>query len=219
MLEWLQTPTQLLAALRDETTVAPEVFFDRIIAQAAGTAQSWREYISADRTQFLKVVIERVVIQPARVEIRLRVPALVNLILRGSQPGVDFPPFASVECPLRHVQQGRALRLIVGNTNITTDASGQAILRAIARARCWYEQITTGKATNIAQLAGIDGVSPRFVRTQMKLVQLSPHSIESLMTRPESLPLSLNDLLVSIPMDWREQSFGQPARSASTANQ
>jgi hypothetical protein len=53
MLEWLQTPTQLLAALRDETTVAPEGFFDRIIAQAAATAQSWRERIAADRTQFL----------------------------------------------------------------------------------------------------------------------------------------------------------------------
>jgi hypothetical protein len=78
--------------------VAPEGFFDRIIAQAAATAQSWRERIAADRTQFLKIVIERVVIQPARVEIRLRVPALVKEILRGSQPGVDFPPFASVEC-------------------------------------------------------------------------------------------------------------------------
>jgi hypothetical protein len=43
----------------------------------------------------------------------------------------------------------------------------------------------------------------------MKLVQLSPRSIENLMTRPESLPLSLDDLLVSIPMDWREQSFGR----------
>ena len=53
----------------------------------------------------------------------------------------------------------------------------------------------------------------------MKLVQLSPQSIENLMTRPESLPLSLDDLLVSIPMDWREQSFGRPAKAASTANQ
>ncbi|MFZ0663994.1 MAG: hypothetical protein WAM66_15000 [Acidobacteriaceae bacterium] len=206
--------SRLLAALRDETTVAPEGFFDRIIAQAAATAQSWRERITEDRTQFLKVVIERVVIQPAHVEIRLRVPALVKEILRGGQPGIELQPFVSVECPFRHVQQGRALRLIVGNTNITTDASRQAILKAIARARCWYEQITTGKATNITQLAGIDGVSPRFIRMQMKLIQLSPQSIENLMTRSESLPLSLSDLLVSIPMDWQEQTFGLPAGSA-----
>jgi DNA invertase Pin-like site-specific DNA recombinase len=213
LLNWLQTPADLLAALRDETTVAPEGFFDRIIAQAAVAAQSCVR-IAADRTQFLKTVIDRVVIHPVHVEVRLRVPALVNAILGGDQPGRGFPPFASVECPFRHVQQGRALRLIVGNTSITTDASRQAILKAIARARRWYEQITTGKATNIAQLAGIDGVSPRFIRMQMKLVQLSPQSIENLMTRPESLPLSLNDLLTSIPTDWRKQSLGMPAKSA-----
>jgi hypothetical protein len=43
---------------------------------------------------------------------------------------------------------------------------------------------------------------------QMKLVQLGPQSIENLMTRPESLPLSLNDLLAAIPPGWREQSLG-----------
>jgi DNA invertase Pin-like site-specific DNA recombinase len=214
ILNWLQTPADLLAALRNEITAPPpEGFFDRIIAQAAATAQNWRERIAADRTQFLKTVIDRVVIQQSHVEVRLRVTALVNEILGDDQPGRDFPPFALVECPFRHVQQGRALRLIIGNTSITTDASRQAILKAIARARRWYEQITTGKATNIAQLAGIDGVSPRFIRTQMKLVQLSPRSIEYLMTRPESLPLSLDNLLATIPMDWREQSLGLPAKS------
>ena len=106
------------------------------------------------------------------------------------------------------------MRLIVGNTNITTEASRQAILKTIARARQWYEQITTGKATNIAQLAATDGVSPRFIRMQMKLVQLSPQSIEKLMTRPESLPLSLNVLLAAIPLDWREQSLGLSKKSA-----
>ena len=82
ILDWLQTPTELLAALRDETTqAAPEGVFVRILAQAAKTAQSWQERIAADRTQFLKTVIERVVIHPSHVEIRLRVPALVNEIL------------------------------------------------------------------------------------------------------------------------------------------
>ena len=48
---------------------------------------------------------------------------------------------------------------------------------------------------------------------QMKLVQLSPQSIEYLMTRPESLPLSLDDLLAAIPLDWREQGLGLPTKS------
>jgi hypothetical protein len=63
-------------------------------------------------------------------------------------------------------------------------------------------------------LADIEGVSPRFIRMQMKLVQLSPQAIENFMTRPESLPLSLDDLLATVPMDWRKQSLGMSAMSA-----
>ncbi len=206
ILDWLQTPAELLAALRDETTQAPpEGFFVRILAQADKTAQSWHERIAADRTQFLKAVIERVVIHPSHLEICLRLPAVVNEILGSDSSAAGLPPIASLDCAFRHVQQGRALRLIIGDTSITSDASRQAILKAIARARHWYEQITTGQARSIAQLAGLNRLSPRLVRMHMKLVQLGPPAIETMMRRPHSLPLSLTDLLAAIPMNWGEQ--------------
>jgi hypothetical protein len=201
----------LLAALRDETTqAAPKGFFVRILAQAAKTAQSWHERIAADRTQFLKTVIERVVIHPSHLEICLRVPAVVNEVLGSDPSAAGLPPIASLDCAFRHVQQGRALRLIIGDTSITTDASRQAILKAIARARHWYEQITTGQARTIARLAGLHGLSPRFIRMHMKLVQLGPPAIETMMRRPHSFPLSLTDLLATIPMNWSEQISSAP---------
>jgi hypothetical protein len=48
----------------------------------------------------------------------------------------------------------------------------------------------------------------------LKLVQLSPQSIEKLMNRPELLPLSLDDLLTAIPMNWNEQVVGMHSKSA-----
>jgi hypothetical protein len=39
----------------------------------------------------------------------------------------------------------------------------------------------------------------------MRLVQLSPLSIESLMTKPKSLSISLDDLLTAVPMNWRDR--------------
>jgi hypothetical protein len=116
--------------------------------------------------------------------------------------------------PLPPYSQGRALRLIVGNTNITTEASRQAIFKAVARARLWYEQLTTGEAGSISQLAAMHGLSQRFLHAQMKLVQLSPQSIENLMNRTGPLPLSLVDLLKVIPINWREQAFNLPTKSA-----
>ena len=209
ILDWLQTPTELLAALRDQTTqVAPDGLFTRIIAQATKTAQSWHERIAADRTQFLKTVIQRVVIHPSHIKICLRLPALINEILGPDPSAAGLPPIASLDCAFRHIQQGGVLRLIIGDTSITTDASRQAILKAIARARRWYEQITTGQVRTIVQLAGLHGVSPRFIRMHMKLVQLGPPAIETMMRRSNSLPLSLTDLLATIPMNWTEQISG-----------
>jgi hypothetical protein len=77
------------------------------------------------------------------------VPALVNEILGGGQSLIGSLPFASIKCPFHHVRQGRGVRIVVGNTNIATDASRQAIMKAIARARSWYEQTTTGEANSI----------------------------------------------------------------------
>ena len=134
----------------------------------------------------------------------------------GSDPSAaGLPPIASLDCAFRRVQQGRALRLIIGDTNITTDAGRQAILRAIARARDWYEQITTGQARTIGQLVGLHRLSPRFIRMHMKLVQLGPQAIETMIRRPHSLPLSLTDLLVAIPMKWGEQLSGDALELSS----
>lgn len=107
--------------------------------------------------------------------------------------------------------------MIGGDTNITTDASRQVILKVIARVRLWYEQLTTGDAVSIGQLAGKQGLSSRFLRAHRKLIQLSPESIENLMNRPELLPLSLDHLLTEIPTSWREQGLALRAKSAQRA--
>jgi hypothetical protein len=137
---------------------------------------------------------------------------MLNELLGGGKPAIDLPRIASIECPFRHVRQGRAVRLVVGDTNITTDASRRAILNAIARARRWYEQLTTGEAVSVAQLASIHNLSPRFINAHLKLIPLSPEWIEKMMIKPSAMPLSLDDLLLSIPLNWNQQAFGAAAK-------
>jgi DNA invertase Pin-like site-specific DNA recombinase len=213
ILVWLQTPSELIDALHDDSSESyPEGFTTQIIASAADVAQDWRSRVASDRSQFLKTIIERIVIHSDHLEICLRVPALINEILGASSIPIAIPQNASIECPFHHVRQGRALRLIIANTSITTDASRRAIIKAIARARTWYEQITSGEISSIAELGAKHNVSARFIRIHMKLVQLSPQSIEKLMNRPEALPPSLSDLLCEIPMNWTAQNFGHANR-------
>jgi site-specific DNA recombinase len=214
ILRWLETPTELLAALQDDSAESlPEGFLNRFVRQAAKAAESWRTRIATDRTQFLKTVIGRLIIHSAHIEICLRMSALVNEILGAGTIPVCLPESASIECPFQRIPQGRSLRLIIANTIVTTDASRQAILKAIARARSWYEEITSGKTGSIVKLAAKHGVTARYVRMHIRLVQLGPQSIEKLMKQPESLPVSLSELLTDVPMNWNKQVFGVPSIS------
>jgi hypothetical protein len=54
----------------------------------------------------------------------------------------------------------------------------------------------------------------------MKLVPLSQLSVDSYMTKPELRPISLDDLLTAVTMNWREQislqsSAAYPVSSAT----
>jgi DNA invertase Pin-like site-specific DNA recombinase len=213
ILGWLQAPSELIGALQEDLIESlPEGFTSQLIAGASDIARNWRSRVAPDRRQFVKSIIERVIIHSDHLEIRLSLPALLHETFGAGSIPITLPQSISIECPFHHVNQGRVLRLIIANTSITTDASRRAIVKAIARARTWYEQITSGEIRSIAELGAKHNVSARFIRIHMSLVQLSPESIERLMNRPEALPPSLNDLLREIPMNWTAQKFGQTNR-------
>jgi len=168
ILNLLRDPEGLLAALRDDTQESsniPSGFFTRIIANAASFDAAWQSRPPADRELFLRQITDRVIIHPTRVEIHLKVPQLIQrLTVSTASPTntpaskseclpFNLPSIATIDCPFRHIPQGRALRLIVGNSQTTTDASRQAIPKAIARARRWYEQIIEGEVTGLPDIA------------------------------------------------------------------
>jgi hypothetical protein len=95
--------------------------------------------------------------------------------------------------------------------NIPTDTSRQTILKEIGRAR---RRVWTDHDRRSQQHRGIGRHARRITALYPhanELIQLSPQSIEGLMNRPETLPRSLDDLLTTIPMNWKEQVVGMSA--------
>ena len=213
MLNWLQSPADVLAALRDETVAAPpEGFFARIIEQAATTAQNWRERIAEDRTQFLKNVIERVIIHSDYVEIRLRTPALVNEILGGSSIVVGLPQSLRSNAP--SATSGRAapcasLSAIPASQRMRVGRPFSKPSPAPAAGTSRSQQAKSAASSNWRHawrlpLIHIHEAGPTH-----------PRSIESFMTKPELMPISLVDLLTAIPMNWREQTLASSSNPHS----
>jgi hypothetical protein len=216
LLDLLRDPEGLVAALRDDTIESarfPGGLLTRIVAGAASVATTWSSRTGPDREQFLRAIIDRAIIHPTRVEIRIRVPQLIQQLtsstsfagnaVDGARPTpAGLPHIAAIDCPFRHVPQGRALRLIVGSNQITTDASRQAILKAIARARRWYEQIVAGDVTGLPDIARREKINYAYVKKIFPLALLSPARVEEFFSG-QAPALSLDALLGGIPMQWR----------------
>lgn len=80
-----------------------------------------------------------------------------------------------------------------------------AITQALARAFSWAELIESGKFSSITALAKRLDVDPSYISRILKLVNLAPDIVESIISGREPDGLSLSKLIKEFPADWEEQ--------------
>jgi DNA invertase Pin-like site-specific DNA recombinase len=215
------TPGAFLEVLKnsllDEEDAPASGFYAAVVDGAAKRVKSWKSRPACDRSQFLKAIIDRVVVQAERIEIRLRLEAIFNELL-GTDPAVQsvqaaakFLPMASVTCPFKHMASGRALRLVVDGDRVSNDRSRQLILRAIALSRQWYQKIVDGEATCLNDIIRRDGIDASHAKKIFPLAFLSPACTQSILR--SDTDFTLKALLGNIPMEWSRQSIPLPPHS------
>ncbi len=209
----LQTPEELLAIFGDNDNHNGRRY-SALIAQASATASAWASRTTAFQEEFLKAILDRVIVHPDHVEIRIRAQQLEQVILAHKSAGAknaqsmpDRERIISLDCPFRHIQKGKALRLVVGENPAPPEATRVAILKAIARARLWYDQLISGEASDLRDLAKLHHVSSRYIRVIFRLASLSPASVESILNQRNRAELSLNELCGLAKMPWETQGI------------
>ena len=161
--------------------------------------------------------VNRIVVQAEHIEIRLRLAAILHELLgsdpagQGVQAAAKFLPIASVTCPFKHMDSGRALRLVIANDRVSNDRSRQLILRAIARARHWYQRIVNGEATCLNDIIRRDGIDASHAKKIFPLAFLSPSCTQSILHF--NTDFTLKALLANIAMEWSRQSIPLPLHS------
>src|SRR3712207_1695785 len=53
------------------------------------------------------------------------------------------------------------------------------LIKAIARGYAWFEELATGRATTIAEIAGREAVTDRYVSSLLRLAFLPPELVEA----------------------------------------
>jgi site-specific DNA recombinase len=80
------------------------------------------------------------------------------------------------------------------------------IAYAVARAHRWFDEISTGKARSLAEIAACEGLAVRYVGRLIRL-GLAPVIIESIVEGRQPISLTAEALTrhIELPLEWRSQ--------------
>jgi len=80
-----------------------------------------------------------------------------------------------------------------------------ALVKALVKAFQWKEQIESGQAQSMRDLARQEGKSHSYILKIIRLTLLSPDIVEAILNGKQPKTLELEDLLTFLPAHWPEQ--------------
>src|SRR5262249_18598020 len=108
---------------------------------------------------------------------------------------------------MRIKRRGVERRLIVGDHDRSEGIVDLALLKAVARAHRWFDELSTGKANSLAQIAAREELNVRYVGRLIRLAFLAPDIVESIIQGRQPTTLTAEGLTrhIAIPLEWRSQ--------------
>ena len=161
-----------------------------------------------ERVKLVRELVEKIIVDEKILTIKLR---------RGLLLGGDVPSSASeaasdstveLTAAVAFKHRGIETRLVLPGL-AQQDRSSRcdpALIKAIARGRAWFEELATGRARSLQELAKRDGISRRYIRRLVGLAFLSPHLVEAILQGRQLTELTATWLTeLDLPLDWTEQ--------------
>src|SRR5262249_56041977 len=110
--------------------------------------------------------------------------------------------------PLRCGRRSVELRLILDNNSGGTPRVDRALVKAMARARVWFDEVASGKVSSLAEIARREGLRKRYVTRLTKLAFVAPPVAEAIAEGRAPIEVNLQMLMdgrLDLPPCWFEQ--------------
>jgi site-specific DNA recombinase len=88
---------------------------------------------------------------------------------------------------------------------LNPDESDQSLLRAVARAHWWFDDLVSGRCRSIVEIAKGNGVGKQYVGRLIRLAFLAPEMVEGIVAGrqpPELTAQALRTGRFDVPVDW-----------------
>lgn len=109
--------------------------------------------------------------------------------------------------PVKLRRRGVEMRLVLEGPGAGTPEPDPALIKAVVRARKWFEDLVNGRAASLKVIARAEGCSDRYVGHLMPLAFLAPEIVEAILTGTQPVELTAETLTkrTDLPLDWAEQ--------------
>ena len=193
-----------------EAASSPAANWNDLVAAGARLASSWDRLNRAEAGKCVRRFVERIVVTPTELRIEIVPQSLIALLLdpegaerRPKAPRQGRAACCRVKCELDLKRHSNQLRLVVNGVNREAEHR-TSLIKALARARHWYDRIVAGEVHSLRQLASETGLTVRYVSKILRCASLSPALTETIL-KGEQPPELTVERLSRIPMVWDQQ--------------
>ena len=212
-----------LPAPEIERTVAAsacQILSDRIAIAAAASglaenrlpaifaaAEGWRERLQSEveAGAALSALVDRVDLSDTgiRVSLKLPLPETASRLAANANELIIARFF-----PMTIRRRGVEMRLVIAGNRAPAARADSALLKAVARARQWSEDLLAGRAQSVAEIAERERVGSRYVRRLLRLAFLAPEIVEAIAAGDQPPELTAEALAerIELPLLWTAQA-------------
>ncbi len=188
-----------------------------LVAAAHGRVKAWAKAPPAEVREFLLAVVSRIVVHEKRVEIWASRGAMRHALLNPTATGDSqrtedlrkgrHEDRLCLVVLARLKRCGGEVRLVlpVGSTEGPAERTVPSLIKAIARAHDWYEQLVRGDVANQSSIARRAGLDERYVSRIFQCAFLAPEIVEAIVEGKQAPGLTLEKLRDPVPLAWAEQ--------------
>ena len=143
--------------------------------------------------------VQKVSIGPDRIEVKLSLAQLIP-------GGMELPDIIiSQTKPMRMQRRNNEMRLVLDGDD-TSAAIDSVMVKGIAQAHAWAEELFSGKADSLVELVERHKVSEGYLKKLMPLAFMAPNIVTSILVGKQPDGLSKEKLVSkTISPIWQEQ--------------
>ena len=190
----LQDKSALVTAIQERGIEAGRIA--PIFEQATGWVRKLKFNAPGET---LARLVDRVDLTGSGFKLALRLPTS----LEDSADTLTLEQFV----PLTMKKRGVELRLVIPNEPSSSSKVDTVLLKSIARAQRWFDQLLAGEVKSLAAIAAREGLNYRFVGKIIRLAFLAPEIVEAIAEgrQPPELSTELLTKRIRLPLDWDDQ--------------